>query len=199
MEKESKIRTAIFGGSFNPPHIGHLALANYLCEFEELDELWFMVSPHNPFKKESELMADEFRLRLMQLAIEEYPKFKVSDFEFSLPRPSYSINTLRELKKSFPDREFTLIIGADNWQLFHKWKDAEEIISSFKIIVYPRKGYNIEIESLPKNVKLTEAPIMEISSTFIRHSIEQGKDVQFFLPKKVFQELVKNNILLNRQ
>lgn len=191
MEKKSKVRTGIFGGSFNPPHIGHLAIANYICEFEDLDEVWFMVSPHNPFKQESELMDDELRLKLMHLAVEDYPRFKVSDFEFSLPRPSYSINTLEKLKEKYPDRLFTLIIGADNWQVFNKWKDADKIIDSFDIFVYPRKGYEIDKQSLPENVKLSNAPIIEISSTFIRESFNEGKDVRFFLPEKVYKELKK--------
>ena len=195
MEKKIKIRAGIFGGSFNPPHIGHLALANYLCEFEELDEIWFMVSPHNPFKQESELMDDEFRLRLMKLAVEDYPKFKVSDFEFSLPRPSYTINTLEKLKETYPDISFTLIIGADNWNVFNKWKDSDNIISSFNILVYPRKGFDIDITSLPQNVKISDAPIIEISSTFIRKSLKENKDVRFFLPDKVYIELKRKGIV----
>jgi len=194
MEKKGKIRTGIFGGSFNPPHIGHLAIANYICEFEKLDEVWFMVSPHNPFKDESELMSDDLRLKLMQLAIDEYPKFKVSDIEFYLPRPSYSINTLQKLKESYPDRLFTLIIGADNWQVFNKWKDADKIIDSFEIFVYPRGGYEIDELNLPKNVKITNSPIIEISSTFIRESFIEGKDLRFFLPEKVYTELKKHGI-----
>lgn len=189
MEKKGKVKIGIFGGSFNPPHIGHLAIANYICEFDDIDEVWFMVTPHNPLKEESELMNNEFRLNLLRLAIDGYPKFKVSDFEFSLPRPSYTINTLNKLKEIYPDKEFSLIIGADNWQLFNKWKDSDKIIESFKIVVYPREGYNIERDKLPENVKITDAPIIEVSSTFIRESFKEGKDMRFLLPESVYNEL----------
>jgi cytidyltransferase-related domain len=113
-----KIKTGIFGGTFNPIHIGHLALANYICEFEALDELWFLVTPQNPLRKGSKFLDDNKRLELVKLAIEGYPKFVASDFEFHLPKPSYSIDTIDELKKAYPDREFVLVIGADNWLIF---------------------------------------------------------------------------------
>ena len=191
MEKKGKLKIGIFGGSFNPPHIGHLAIANYICEFDDIDEVWFMVTPHNPLKEESELMSDEFRLNLMRLAIDGYPKFKVSDFEFSLPRPTYTITTLNKLKEKYPGIDFTLIIGADNWQLFNKWKDSDKIINSFEIIIYPRKGYEIDVDNLPENIKVSDAPIIEVSSTFIRESMKMGKDMRFFLPQGVYNELHK--------
>ena len=191
MEKKGKLKIGIFGGSFNPPHIGHLTIANYICEFDDIDEVWFMVTPHNPLKEESELMSDEFRLNLMRLAIDGYPKFKVSDFEFYLPRPTYTITTLNKLKEKYPDIDFTLIIGADNWKLFNKWKDSDKIINSFEIIIYPRKGYEIDVDNLPENIKVSDAPIIEVSSTFIRDSIKMGKDMRFFLPQGVYNELHK--------
>ena len=119
-----KTKTGIFSGSFNPIHIGHLALANYLCEFEGLDEVWFMVTPHNPFKKQADLWSDELRLQLVQLAIEGYPRFRASDFEFHLPRPSYTVHTLNRLKEVYPEREFQLIIGSDNWKVFDQWFES---------------------------------------------------------------------------
>ena len=118
----SKLKTGIFSGSFNPIHIGHLALANYLCEFCGLDEVWFVVSPHNPLKEQADLWPDELRLRLVQLAIGDYPHFRASDFEFHLPRPSYTVHTLDCLKSSYPKREFHLIIGSDNWLTFDRWR-----------------------------------------------------------------------------
>ena len=183
-------KTGIFGGSYNPIHIGHLALANYLCEYGDLDEVWFMVSPQNPFKaNSSDLWDDQFRLELARLAVEEYPKFHASDFEFHLPRPSYMVNTLQKLREAYPDREFTLIIGADNWVSFPRWKDPDTIIANYQLIVYPRPGYEINESELPTNVRLVNTPLLEISSTFIRESLKQGKDVRYFLHPKVWEKI----------
>lgn len=192
MEKETRLKTGIFGGSFNPIHIGHLALANYLCEYGGLDEIWFLVSPHNPLKEESNLWDDHLRLELVRLAIEGYPKFHASDFEFSLPRPSYTIHTLDALKMAYPEREFTLIIGADNWKRFPRWKASEELIASHRILIYPRLGYDVDTRSLPEQVKLVHTPLLEISSTFIRESLAAGKDVRYFLHPKVYQQIKKS-------
>lgn len=181
----SRIRTGIFSGSFNPIHIGHLALANWLCEFAELDELWFVVTPLNPLKSRGELMDDVTRLRLVEAAVAGYPKFRASDIEFSLPRPSYSIDTLRALEGKYPDRQFCFIMGADNWASVHHWKEGEELIRRYPIIVYPRKGYDIHIPSDLPSVSKADAPLMEVSSTFIRESIKAGKDVRFFLPEAI--------------
>ena len=175
--------TGIFSGSFNPIHIGHLALANWLCEYGGIDECWFLVSPRNPLKKESELMDEQLRLQMVEAAIDGYEKFKASDFEFSLPRPSYTINTLYALRKNFPDRTFHLIMGADSWNGIFDWKDCQTLISAFPILIYPRKGYDIEIPQGFANIKKVEAPLIEISSTFIRQSVKNGKDIRFFLPE----------------
>lgn len=189
-EKNLKGRKiGIYSGSFNPVHIGHLALANYLCEFEGVDEVWFLVTPHNPLKEQGELMGDELRLRLVQLAIEGYPRFHASDFEFHLPRPSYSIHTLETLRRSYPEAEFTLIIGSDNWLCFDRWFQAERIVSEFGLLVYPRPGYEVDEATLPPRVRLVHAPCIEVSSTFIRQALCQGKDVRFFLPDKVYNEI----------
>lgn len=184
------IKTGIFGGSFNPIHIGHLALANYLCEYADLDELWFMVSPQNPFKANaSDLWDDRLRLELVRLATEGYAKFRASDFEFHLPRPSYMVNTLQKLREAYPDREFILIIGADNWVSFARWKDADIILKHHHILVYPRPDYEIDKHSLPENVQLIPTPLLEVSSTFIRESLKQGKDVRYFLHPKVWNKI----------
>ena len=184
------IRTGIFGGSYNPIHIGHLALANYLCEYGELDELWFMVSPQNPFKaNSSDLWNDDLRLKLVQLAVEDYPKFQASDFEFHLPRPSYMVNTLQKLRETYPDREFILIIGADNWLSFPRWKDANIIMKHHRLMVYPRPGFEIDESTLPPRVQLVNTPMLEVSSTFIRESLKQGKDIRYFLHPKVWQKI----------
>lgn len=182
-------KIGIYSGSFNPVHIGHLALANYLCEFEGVDEVWFLVTPHNPLKEQGELMDDGLRLRLVQLAVEGYPRFRASDFEFHLPRPSYSIHTLEALRRSYPDTEFTLIIGSDNWLCFDRWFEAKRIVSEFGLLIYPRPGFEVDEAMLPPHVRMVHAPCIEVSSTFVRQALRQGKDVRFFLPAKVYDEV----------
>lgn len=184
----------IFGGSFNPIHIGHLALANYLCEYGEVDEVWILVSPHNPLKERGDLWPDELRLKLVQLAIDGYEKFKVSDFEFHLPRPSYMVNTLRALRESFPEHTFTLIIGSDNWEVFPRWYKYDELLAENQLVIYPRPDYPIDEEALPPNVRLVDTPLLEISSTFIRQALKEGKDVRYFLPMKVWEHIKKQKL-----
>lgn len=184
-----KLQTGIFSGSFNPIHIGHLALANYLCEYEGLDEVWFMVSPQNPLKEESELWDDDFRLHLVRLAVSSYPRFRASDFEFGLSRPSYTIHTLEKLNAAYPERTFHLIIGADNWQNFNHWHESERILNEFSIRIYPRPGFPVDESRLPQNVRLVHSPVFEISSTFIRQSLKAGKDIRYFLHPAVWEAI----------
>ncbi|MDR0393719.1 MAG: nicotinate-nucleotide adenylyltransferase [Tannerella sp.] len=179
------MKTGIFPGSFNPVHIGHLALANWICEFCDLDELWFLVSPQNPLKKASDLLDENKRLQLLEASLDGYPKFKASNFEFTLPRPSYTITTLKELQRQFADKTFHLIMGADNWNNISRWKNYETLVNEFPIIVYPRKDYEITIPPQYTNIKKADAPLLEISSAFIRQALHAGKDIRFFLPEKI--------------
>ncbi len=187
MEKTLIKKTGLFGGTFNPIHIGHLALANYLCEYEDLDEIWFLVTPQNPFKKDVHLLDDRIRLEMTEAAIAGYPRFHASDFEFRLPRPSYTVDTLHRLAGAYPEREFTLIIGADNWVKFDDWKSPEEILRQCAVMVYPRPGYEIKIPASYTRVKEVQTPLLEISSTFIRNAIGEGKDVRYFVHPEVYR------------
>lgn len=186
----------LYFGSFNPIHIGHLAIANYMVEFSDLDEVWFVVSPHNPLKNKNTLLNDYDRLEMVRLAINDFHKFKVSNIEFSLPQPSYTVNTLAHLKEKYPDKTFNLIMGSDNLRHFHKWKNYERIIENHKLYVYPRKNETENQFSNHKNVVLINAPEMEISSTSIREAIKNGKDLRFFLPEKVYQMIDKQGFYL---
>lgn len=185
----------IFSGSFNPIHIGHLMLANYIVEFTEIDEVWFLVSPHNPLKDDAELLDENERFRMVKLALEKYPKLKASDFEFQMPRPSYTINTLEALTQTYADDEFTLIIGADNWRDFEKWKDYDRIAKEYKIKVYPRLDFRVSIPSRYKTkVETLDSPIIEVSSTFIRESILLDKNIRAFLPEEVYNYVEENKL-----
>jgi nicotinate-nucleotide adenylyltransferase len=177
----------IFPGSFNPIHIGHLALANWIREFCGLDELWFLVSPRNPLKEESGLIDENRRFRMVEIAIDGYPGFKACDIEFRLPRPSYTVDTLRELRRQFPDYAFRLIMGADNWEKMSCWKDYEELICENPIIIYPRRNHEITIPDTYANVKKVDAPLLEVSSTFIRRAVREKRDIRFFLPAKIWE------------
>ncbi|MEA1898564.1 MAG: nicotinate (nicotinamide) nucleotide adenylyltransferase [Bacteroidota bacterium] len=183
------MKTGLYFGSFNPIHIGHLAIANYMLEFTDLLELWFVVSPHNPLKKKSTLLDERQRLEMVRLALGNDQRFRVSDIEFKLPQPSYTIDTLTYLEEKFPEREFALIMGSDNLRTIHKWKNIENILTNYQILVYPRPDYSEDEQNIkvPNKITITQAPLMEISSVFIRKSIKEGKDVQYFLPEKVYQ------------
>ena len=186
----------IFSGSFNPIHVGHLILANYIVEYTDVDEVWLLVSPQNPWKVGDEDLLDEnIRLEMTRLATDEYPKLKVSDFEFALPRPSYTINTLDALNEKYPEHNFSLIIGADNWSAFENWKNYERIIKDYKVKIYPRLDHRISVSpKLKKTVEALDSPIIEISSSFIREAISEGKDVRAFLPTEVYEYIKEKGL-----
>ena len=192
---KNKKQIGIFSGSFNPIHIAHLILANYITEFTYIDEVWFVVTPHNPLKAVSGLADEKSRLEMCNIAIQDMEKLKVSEVEFSLPRPSYTIDTLDYLNEENSELEFTLIMGADNWNELHLWKDYERLRKDFKILIYPRLGEKVTIDAeFQKNVQLCNAPIIELSSTFIRENIKEGKNMVMFLPHGIYGYIIKNGL-----
>ena len=189
------MKVGLYFGSFNPIHIGHLVIANHLAEYSDLDQVWFVVTPHNPFKKKSSLLDNYQRLEMVYRATKEYTKLKPSDIEFNLPQPNYTINTLAHLEEKYPDHEFALIMGEDNLKSFHKWKNHDVIIENHHIYVYPRISSN-KIKTRfdgHKKIHLIDAPIMELSSTFIRKSIKAGKNVKPMLPEFVWEYVDEMN------
>ena len=190
----------LYFGTFNPIHVGHMAIANHLVEFSELDELWFVITPHSPFKKKSTLLNDQHRYQLVQIAVENYPKLKASNIEFKLPQPNYTVNTLAYISEKYPNNRFHLIMGEDNLSSFHKWKNYEVILEHHDIYVYPRiydsKVHETKFDSHPKVHKI-DAPIMEISSTFIRQAIKNKKNVRALLPCDVWQYIDEMNFYKN--
>lgn len=179
------MKTGIFGGSFNPIHNGHIALAKSIKQLAGLDEVWFVVSPHNPLKDAEGLMPDEERLRMVEMALENEEGLLASDYEFRLPRPSFMANTLRSLSHDYPDREFTLIIGADNWLCFDKWREPDFILNNFRIAVYPRLGCEIDKNSLPDNVDFYDTGLHNVSSTQIRQLLKVGKPINGLVPDSI--------------
>lgn len=187
------MKIGLFFGSFNPIHIGHLALANYIAEYANIDELWFVISPQNPWKQQSSLLDDYHRLELVHRAIEDYPKFRASDVEFALPKPSFTATTLAYLQEKFPMHTFSLIMGGDNLETFHKWKNHEAILEHYTIIVYPRPGCSDgQFTNHPK-IQKVNAPNIEISSSFIRSALKEGKNVFAFMPCKVWKYVDEMN------
>ena len=187
------LKVGLYFGSFNPLHIGHLAIANYIVEYSDIDQLWFVVSPQNPLKKQENLLDDFQRYELVHRAIGDDIRFRVSNIEFKLPKPSYTINTLTYLKDQFPNHAFSIIMGADNFENFGKWKNYDVILENYGIIVYPRPGCKINLPDNPKNIAVVNAPLMEISSTFIREAIRQGKNIRHFVFHKTWEYLDEMN------
>lgn len=193
------MKIGLYFGTFNPIHVGHMIIGNHIAENSDLDQIWMVVTPHNPLKNKQTLLDDYQRLQLVYLATEEYPKIKPSDIEFKLAQPNYTVNTLAHLQDKFPQHEFSLIMGEDNLKSFHKWKNHEVILENHDIYVYPRissetdTNQNLAFKSNPK-IHIVNAPIVEISSTFIRESIKKNKNVRPLLPEKVWDYIDHNNL-----
>lgn len=191
------MKIGVFGGTFNPIHIGHAIIASYIAQNSELDAVWLMVSPQNPLKNVNNGATDEDRLKMVKCVADKLDNVQISDFEFSLPRPSYTYSTLNELKKSYPDDEFTLIIGSDNWCKFDKWKNFREIMDNHNILIYPRKGCAVNIpREYSNNIKLIDAPIIELSSTQIRENLKERKNMSFYLSDEVYEYILENNLYI---
>jgi nicotinate-nucleotide adenylyltransferase len=182
-----QFKVGLYFGTYNPIHIGHMAIANYMVEFTDIDQLWFVVSPQNPHKKKKNLLNDYDRLELVHRAAEDDPRIRVSDIEFHMPKPSYTVDTLAWLKDKFPKYDFRILMGSDNLENFHKWKNYESITENYGVIVYPRPGFDPSNYKAHQNIVFTQAPLMEISSTFIRKAIKEGKDIRHFLPPKTWE------------
>lgn len=185
------IKTGLFFGSFNPIHIGHLAIANYMLEFSDLKQLWFIVSPQNPLKQKQTLLEDYHRLELTRRAVEDDYRYRVSDIEFRMPKPSYTIDTLTYLEEKYPGHDFHLIMGSDGLKTFHQWKNSQLICEKYHRLVYPRPGISDKDIIDHQNISLVDAPMIEISSSFIRKAIKEGKDVRYFLPEKTYRYIVE--------
>ena len=190
------IKTGLFGGSFNPIHIGHIHLARQLLRAARLDEVWFLVSPQNPLKQDMRLAPEQQRLEMAQIALRRYKRLKVSDFEFHLPRPSYTWTTLQALSQQYPDREFTLLIGGDNWERFPQWYRHDDILAAYHIAVYPRVDAPIDPATLPPNVLLVKAETVDVSSTQIRERLRNHQSVAGLVPASVERYLIHEKMYL---
>ncbi len=188
------MKTGLFFGSFNPIHVGHLLIASYMEQHTDLDEIWLIVSPQNPFKKTADLAPEYHRLKMVELGLKPSPQILASDVEFNLPKPSYTIDTLRFLKEEYPQRSFQLIIGGDNLVSFPKWKSYEEILENFGLLVYLRPGYEKGELAAHPNVHCVDAPMLDISATYIRKQCKAGKSIAYLVPESVRNYISEKNL-----
>ena len=184
------MKIGLYFGSFNPVHVAHLIIANHILNETNLEKIWFVVSPKNPFKDESNLLNEYHRLHLVRLATEDDIRIKASDIEFSLPKPSYTSATLAYLADKYPDHKFSIIMGSDSFQNLNKWKNYEAIVKSYPLYVYLRPGFEVE-NNIGANLQVVNAPFLQISSTLIRNSIKKGQSVRYMVPDKVLDEIEK--------
>nr|WP_246625419.1 nicotinate (nicotinamide) nucleotide adenylyltransferase [Edaphocola aurantiacus] len=185
------VNIGLYFGSFNPIHTGHLIIANHIIENTDLDKIWFVVSPHNPLKPASTLLNEYNRLHLVELAIKDNPKFRASNIEFTLPRPSFTIDTLTYLQEKFPHERFSVIMGSDSYQNLPRWKNYEQLLQQYQVIVYQRPQYPVS-EKLSEHTLVLQAPLIEISSTFIRQQIKSEKSIQYLVPGAVIEYIKEN-------
>ena len=190
------MKIGIFGGSFDPIHVGHAIIAQHIISSGIVDQLWFMVSPVNPLKADKQRqVADTDRLRMVEMVSRPMEGVETSAFEFTMPKPSYTIDTLNTLQEKFPNDEFYLVIGADNWTVFGKWRNSEEILAKYHLLVYPRLGYEVDIpDDMKERVTLIDAPIIELSSTVIRERLAKGLGVRYYVPDEVLEFILRNNL-----
>ena len=196
MEESKTI--GILGGSFNPVHAGHMMLASYLSQWGYVDEVWLTLSPRNPLKEPGDLLPDMKRLSMLHIAVTGATKIDICDIELTMPKPSYTINTLELLRERYPDYKFKLIIGSDNWRIFDQWRDAQRILDEFGVIVYLRPGYPVEQRHIV-GLEVVDAPMMNVSSTFIRDAIARGRNMNYFLPAGVYKYIIDNKLYQNRK
>jgi nicotinate-nucleotide adenylyltransferase len=194
MEPEKSHKTGLFFGSFDPVHTGHLIIADYLISHTDLDEIWFVISPQNPFKTEKEITGQEIRKEMLEIAVSGNPKFSICDIEFNMPAPQYTHHTLDVLKEKYPERHFVLIIGTDNLDAFDRWKNYEKIMEMIDIYVYPRPGFESDRFLSQPSMHLVKAPLVDISSTYIRESFMENKPARYMLPEKVFDYITKKGL-----
>lgn len=188
------MKIGLYFGSFNPIHIGHLIIANYILNESDIEKVWFIVSPLNPFKDSENLMNEYDRFHLVSKAIEEDPRLKASDIEFSLPKPSYTVHTLAYLKEKYPDHSFSIIMGSDGFQNLGKWKNVETIVEYYPIIIYKRPGFEVD-NKLKARITIMDAPLLEISSTHIRELVKAGKSIKYLVPSSIEEEILSNSFL----
>jgi nicotinate-nucleotide adenylyltransferase len=191
------MKIGLYFGSFNPIHNGHLIIANYIIQNTDLDQVWFVISPQNPLKKSTTLLNEYHRLYLVQVSIEDEPALKASDIEFRLPKPSYTIDTLTYLTEKFPSHQFSVILGSDSYQNLPEWKNYQQLLSNYTVYVYERPGFNPENKYENATVNFLKAPLLEISSTYIRKIIKEGKSIRYLVPEKVRLEIERNGYYRN--